>query len=150
MVIIATFNEAAKAKGLRDRLSQAGVKADINSEGQLQQVAALAGKKANIKLSVADEHFAKAQELLIEWEATDPDLAAAIRCPQCNSSRIQYPQLTRKFLTPALMGILLALKIFPKEFYCDDCHFTWSDQAEGQSGRLWNSFFAGRDPAEKG
>lgn len=149
MVIIATFNDTGNAKRLRDRLVEAGVKAEVTSEGQLQQVAAGAAKKANVKLSVADDDFEKAQGLLVDWEATDPSLAAAVRCPQCKSSRIQYPQLTRKFLTPAIMGVLLALKIFPKEFYCDDCHFTWSDQAEGQSGRLWSSLFAGRDPVEK-
>lgn len=148
MVIIATFNDSGNAKHLRDRLIESGVRADINSEGHLQQVAAGAAAKANIKLSVADDDFAKAQKLLVEWETTDPDLAFAIRCPQCKSSRIQYPQLTRKFLTPALMGILLALKIFPKEFYCEDCHFTWSDQAEQPTGRLWSTLFAGRDPAE--
>ena len=44
---------------------------------------------------------------MVEWEAADPDIGA-IRCPQCNSPRIEYPQLTRKFLTPALAGILFA------------------------------------------
>jgi hypothetical protein len=62
--------------------------------------------------------------------------------PACNSTRIQYPQLTRKFLTPALAGILLALKIFPKEFYCEDCHFTWTNEPEQPRYRFWNRFFS--------
>ena len=43
------------------------------------------------------------KRLMVGWEASDPEIAnALIRCPQCHSSRIEYPQLTRKFLTPAI------------------------------------------------
>ena len=83
--------------------------------------------QANAKVMVEDNDFERPKSLMIEWEATDPDISAAlIRCPQCNSSNIEYPQMTRKFLTPALVGVLCALKIIPKEFYCQDCHFTWT------------------------
>jgi len=83
---------------------------------------------------------------MIEWEATDPDISAAlIRCPQCGSSNIEYPQMTRKFMTPALVIVLCALKIIPKEFYCQDCHFTWSNQEEPTIGRLWHRFFPGSE-----
>jgi hypothetical protein len=33
-------------------------------------------------------------------------------------------------MTPWLAGILFALKIFPKEFYCQDCHNTWPGAGE--------------------
>jgi transposase-like protein len=72
----------------------------------------------------------------------NPEIGA-LRCPQCNSTRIEYPQLTRKFLTPALAGILFALKVFPKEFYCQDCHFTWTNEPEHPRYRFWNRFFSG-------
>ncbi|HEV2097152.1 MAG TPA: DUF2007 domain-containing protein [Chthoniobacterales bacterium] len=125
MVTIATFNEPAKAKHLKDRLQGAGLKADVHNEGHLQAVAFMSKPQANAKVLVAEEDFPRAQEMMIEWEKSDPEIGAAIRCPQCKSPRIEYPQLTRKFLTPALAGVLFALKIFPKEFYCQDCHFTW-------------------------
>jgi len=41
--------------------------------------------------------------------------------------------------------VLCALKIIPKEFYCQDCHFTWSNQEEPTIGRLWHRFFPGRE-----
>src|SRR5262249_4085350 len=85
--------------------------------------------------------FERAQELMVEWEASDPDISAAlVRCPQCGSSNIEYPQMTRKFLTPALVGVLCAMKIIPKEFYCQDCNFTWTNQEEPTIGRLWHRF----------
>jgi transposase-like protein len=146
MVTIATFNEAGKAKRLKERFLQAGIKADIHNEGHLQQVAFMSKPQANAKVQVDDNDFEAAQGLMVEWEASDPDIAAAIvRCPQCGSSSIEYPQMTRKFMTPALVGVLCALKIIPKEFYCQDCHFTWSPQKERTIGRLWHRFFPGAE-----
>lgn len=150
MVTIATFNEPGKARRLKDRFKQAGVNADIHNEGHLQQVAFMSKPQANVKLQVEDSDFERAQALMIEWEASDPDIAAAIiRCPQCGSSAIEYPQMTRKFMTPALVGILCALKIIPKEFYCEDCHFTWTAQEERTIGRLWHRFFPGAESVNR-
>ena len=142
MVTIATFSEPAKAKSLKERLQQSGVKADIHNEGHLQQVAFMSKPQANVKLQVEDNDFERAQGLMVEWEASDPDISAAIiRCPQCGSASIEYPQMTRKFMTPAVMAVLMAMKIIPKQFYCEDCHYTWSDQEERAIGRLWHRLF---------
>lgn len=130
MVTIATFDEPAKAKHLKKRFEESGVKVDLHNEGRLQSVATMSQAHANAKVMVAEEDFEKANALLHEWEATDPDVGAAIRCPQCKSPRIEYPQMTRKFMTPWLASVLFALKIFPKEFYCQDCHFTWGKDGE--------------------
>lgn len=150
MVTIATFNEAAKAKRLRDRLQQAGIKADIHNEGHLQTMAFMSKPQANVKVQVDDNDFERGQQLMVGWETTDPDIAAAvIRCPQCGSSQIEYPQLTRKALTPAVAGILFALRIFPKEFYCEDCHYTWSHEVQRTLARLWHRFFPGAQPEKE-
>ena len=130
MVTIATFDEPAKAKHLKERLQQAGLKADMHNEKSLQQMAFMSKPHANAKVMVDENEFEAAQKLLMEWEATDPDVGSAVRCPQCGSPRIEYPQLTRKFLIPGLVGLLLALGIFQKEFYCQDCHYTWPPENE--------------------
>ncbi len=147
MVTIATFNEAAKARDLKGRLLQAGIRADVHDEGHLQTVAFMSKPQANNKVLVEDNDFERVQELMVGWEATDPDIASAlIRCPQCGSSRIEYPQLTRKFMTPAVASVLFALRIFPKEFYCEDCHYTWSTKDAPMLARLWHRFFPGNEP----
>jgi predicted Zn-ribbon and HTH transcriptional regulator len=130
MVTIATFDEPAKAKHLKKRLQDSGVKADIHNDGRLQAVATMSQPHANVKVQVDEEEFQTANKLMMEWEATDPDIGCAIRCPHCKSPRIEYPQLTRKFMTPWLASVLFALRIFPKEFYCQDCHFTWGKGGE--------------------
>src|ERR1051325_5739354 len=43
----------------------------------------------------------------------------------------------------ALVGLFCSLKIMPKEFYCQDCHFTWTNREEPSIGRLWHRFFPG-------
>src|ERR1700758_1936636 len=135
MVIIATFNEPAKARQLKRRFQDAGIKSDVHNEAPVQQFGFMSKPQANAKVMVDDVDFEKAQSLMIEWESTDPEISAAlIRCPQCNSSNIEYPQMTRKFVTPALVAVLCAMKIIPKEFYCQDCHFTWSNQEEPTIG----------------
>ena len=128
MVTIATFNEPAKAKHLKERLQQAGVKADVHNEGQMQAVAMMSKPHANAKVTVEEQDFERAHALMVEWEPTDPDIGAAIRCPNCQSPRIEYPQMTRRFFTPWLANLLFALKLFEKEFYCRDCQNTWSDE----------------------
>ncbi len=137
MVTIATFNEQTKAKHLRERLEQAGVQADIIGEGAIQRVAFMSKPQANVKVKVEESDFAKAQTLMREWEAADPEIGSALRCPQCGSAEIEFPQLTRKFLTPALAGILFALKVFPKEFYCQSCHYTWPLREEKVAEQWW-------------
>ena len=147
MVTIGTFNEPEKAKRLKQRLQESGVKADVHNERHLQQMAFMSRPQANAKVMVDDDDFERVQNLMIEWETSDPDVGSAIiRCPQCNSSSIEYPQMTRKFLTPAIASILFALKIFPKGFYCHNCHFTWTNEPEGQISRLWHMIFPGTNP----
>jgi len=137
MVTIATFNEQSKAKHLRNRLEQAGVSADVLGEGHLQRVAFMSKPQANVKVKVEEKDFEKAQALMREWEQADPEVGSALRCPQCGSSEIEYPQLTRKFLTPALASILFALKVFPKEFYCQACHYTWPAEEQKEREQWW-------------
>ncbi len=148
MVTTATFNEPDKAKRLKQRFQESGIKADIYNERHLQQMAFMSRPLANAKVMVEDADFERAHNLMIEWEASDPEIASAmIRCPQCGSSNIEYPQMTRKFMTPALVALLCALKIIPKEFYCQDCHYTWSNEEERTIGRLWHRFFPGEERA---
>jgi predicted Zn-ribbon and HTH transcriptional regulator len=141
MVTIATFDDPAKAKHLKKRLQDSGVKADTHNEGRLQSVATMSEAHANAKVMVDEQDFQKANQLLTEWEASDPEIGAAIRCPQCKSPRIEYPQLTRKFMTPWLTSILFATKVFPKEFYCQDCHFTWGKDGDPLPQKpAWETF----------
>jgi len=59
----------------------------------------------------------------------DGVLARAVVCPQCQSSRVEYPQFTRKFFTPRLGSLLCAIGMLRRGYYCCDCQFTWPAEA---------------------
>src|SRR5436309_13935832 len=99
MVTIATFNEPAKARQLKRRFQDSGLKADVHNEARLQEFGFMSKPQANAKVMVEDNDFEKAQGLMIEWESTDPDISAAlIHCPQCKYENNNYHQMTRKLI----------------------------------------------------
>jgi hypothetical protein len=104
MVTIATYNEPAKAKRLKEKFQQAGVKADLHNEATLQTYAFMSKPQANAKVMVAEDDFERAQTLMVEWEAADPDIGAL---RSHNAPPVEYPQLTRKFSPPRLLEFFL-------------------------------------------
>ena len=81
MVTIATYNEPAKAKSLKEKLIAAGVKADVNNEANLQTFAFMSKPQANVKVKVEEQDFERAQALLVKWEAADPEIGAMPELP---------------------------------------------------------------------
>lgn len=122
---LATFNEMEKALHLKERLDRAGVHADIYDESKLQKFWFMSESLAGKKIRVDEKDFEMAKEVLAGLDASEDVLHDAVRCPQCQSSRVEYPQFTRKFITPTLVEIFCTLHLVEKEFYCMDCHFTW-------------------------
>ena len=78
-----------------------------------------------IRVLVPEPDAGRAQGLLAEWDAADHLLEQAVVCPECKLVQVEFPQITRKFLMPALGGLLFKMHIAEKEFYCHNCHHTW-------------------------
>jgi len=113
---IAMFNHRSDAEPLQKRLSDAGVAATLH------YCKALSGTQ--IEVPAAD--FERGYKLLLDWHASEGALHGAIRCPDCSSLRIEYPQYSHKSTMPNLLvGFLANVGAMRKEFYCHDCHFTW-------------------------
>lgn len=124
-VPVATFNEAESVQQLLERLNQAGIPATIRDESKLERFWFVTEPFAAIHLEVSQKRYLEARRLIEEWDRTDQVLRNAVRCPECNSSRVEYPQLTRKFILPTFLRLCMALGIVAREFYCLDCHYTW-------------------------
>ncbi len=88
---------------------------------------------AGVKLKVPVCDYEAALRLVRVWDETDGVLRDAVRCPECGSSRIEYPQFTRKFFLPNLVGLLSALGLVEKEFYCQACQYTWPKEGVKRS-----------------
>src|SRR2546425_3394433 len=99
-ICVATFNELEPAESLRERLQNAGVPAMIRDESKLQRFGFFSRPLASKKVQIDADHFERARQLLAEWDRADGALRDAVRCPQCHSPRVEFPQYTRKFITP--------------------------------------------------
>ena len=132
---VALFSNREKAEPLRSRLVQAGMQAEVHEELRLEKLWYVPKQSAGARLEVPAEQFERAYQLLLDWDTAEAALREAIRCPECKSLRVDYPQFTRKSFIPNLMmGLASQVGLVEREFYCEDCHFTWPK--EGTRPRL--------------
>ena len=134
-VTIATFNSKADAEMLKSWLVKERVAAHVQDETNLQKYWFMTIPKAGIHVQTPKDAYEKTQNLLASPEAA-PLLQKAIRCPSCDSLRVQYPDLTRKNFLPTLLGqLFVLLHITKHKYYCEDCHFSWLGAPEAPTHR---------------
>ena len=129
-ITVATFNESAPAEALKDRLDKAGYHAEVTDESGAQSIFFMSRQhRAQMRVQVRKEEYETAKNLIREWEP-DGAMAQAVRCPQCGSSRVEYPQFSRRTGASLFFAFLSMLHLIPREYYCEDCQFTWPDKVE--------------------
>src|SRR5437879_2879868 len=107
---VALFSSRVAAEQIRCRLVRAGFNARISEGSLLQRLWFVRKGEAGVSVEVPGDQFEKAEKLLLEWDAAEGALREAIRCPECKSLRVQYPQFARhSFLTNLMMGLAAAL-----------------------------------------
>ena len=125
-ITVATFDDPSAAEKLKERFLHEGLPAELQDDRNLQKFWFLSRPHACFQLKVANEDFVRAEKLYRELDAAgDPSVRVAVHCPQCRSSRIQYPQMTRRFMLPTLVAHLVSLFGFNRQFYCQNCQHTW-------------------------
>ena len=125
-ITIATFQDRSKAEPLQRRLTDNGIKAEIHDELRLEKLWFVSKPTTGARLEVPCNDFEKSEKLVAEWDAREDALHDAIRCPECKSFRVQYPQFAHKSVMPnVVMGFLASVGRVEKEYYCEDCHYTW-------------------------
>jgi hypothetical protein len=128
VIAIATFNDKAPAEALKDRFDQAGFHAELTDDSGTQALFFMSRHpRAHMRVLVRKEEFEKAKSLLREWEH-EGVMSQAVICPQCGSSRIEYPQFSRRTAGSMFFALLAAAHVIPREYYCEDCQFTWPDK----------------------
>jgi len=123
---VATFEGLEKAQALCHCLEMAGFEARIQDERRLQRYWFFSGQHCGIHVRIPTESLEMAKEFLEANPEAKRWMDDAIHCPSCGSARVQYPQMTRKFILPTLIAHLLVLiRVMERECYCEDCHNTW-------------------------
>ena len=122
---IVLFSDAAKAEPLKNRLKQSGISAEVHDELHLEKLWFINRKQAGAHIEVPSGQFERACRLLDDWDK-EGALNEAVRCPECHSFRVDYPQFTRKsFIPNVLLGLAATIGVVEKDYYCQDCHYTW-------------------------
>ena len=126
LITVATFNEREPADQIATRLREAGLAAEVYDESHEQKWKFLSlHPRAHMRVRVHTTEQTRAKTLLDEWQGSDTALTQSIKCPECGSSRIEFPQFSRKTLMGALPALVAAAGVIAQEYYCESCHFTW-------------------------
>ena len=125
LITVATFNDREPADDIAARLRTAGFTTEAYDESSEQKWKLFNLKpRAHLRVRVHTSEEAGALAQLKQWDG-DPTLAMAVHCPECNSSKIEFPQFSRRTIMGALPAALAATGVIDKQFYCENCHFTW-------------------------
>jgi len=131
LITVATFNERAPADKIANRLRETGLAAEVYDESQEQKWKLWnLNPRAHMRVRVHSTEESRALALLEEWKGSEPALIQIIRCPECGSSRIEFPQFSRRTIMGALPAALAATGVIAREYYCESCHFTWPDETK--------------------
>lgn len=123
---LATFDHQKAVEPFCLHLAEHGIEASVYDEGDLQMFIFMTKPGANIKVQVREEDYAEAVKLLIDFEQQQPQFLRYIySCPECGSFAVEYPQFSRKFITPLFLEWLSNFGLFQKQCYCRKCHATW-------------------------
>jgi hypothetical protein len=123
---IVSFNDLDPAETLAGRLREAGYQAEVRDESAEQKWKLFnLHPRAHIQVIVPETQAEAATQKALDLDRTEALLAQAVRCPECGSMRIEYPQFSRRTIMGALPSALAAAGVIEREFYCENCHFTW-------------------------
>lgn len=123
---VALFPSPAKAQPVQQQLRASGFAAEVHEEEWVRAFWFVSKPEAGACLQVPAAQFERAEQFLLDWDAREHALNDAIRCPECSSLRVLYPQFARhSILTNLALGVAAQFGLVEKEFYCEDCHFTW-------------------------
>src|SRR5258705_2825638 len=92
---IALFASRAPAEQIRNRLVQTGFDVRIAEGSWLQRLWFVRKGEPGVTLEVPADQFERVENLLLDWDTAEGALCDAIRCPECKSLRVQYPQFAR-------------------------------------------------------
>ena len=126
LMSILSFNQPAAADTLAHRLRDAGFHAEVRDEsGEQKWQLFNLHPRGQFRVIVPEEEADRAQAQLRAWDGTDDVLATALRCPDCSSTRIEFPQFSRRTIVGALPAALAAAGVIEQDYYCEACQYTW-------------------------
>ena len=126
-VNVAIFENISDGQMLEMDLKNKGFETRAYNDKLLQCLLFLCPPHATMRVQVRGNDFKNVTYFLDNEPTTSVLLQRAIRCPSCGSLRVQYPQMTRRFLLPTLLLHLgIIFRAIVHQAYCENCHWLWS------------------------
>lgn len=123
---LAVFEHKRDADHMKDYLQQKGFESRAYNDRVMQYFLFLCPPRATWRLQVRGDKHHSVHDLVSHQEDGAKLLKRAVHCPSCGSLAINYPQMTRKFITPTiLLHLGIIFRIIEHEAYCEHCHFIW-------------------------
>lgn len=125
-ISIAAYNQREPAEQLTAKLRDAGYDSELFDESLEQKWHLFQiSPHAQFRVRVRAAEYERALDQLKQWEGKDEALNAAVHCPECGSTLVEYPQFSRRTLLGALPAVAAAAGVIEKDYYCEACHYTW-------------------------
>lgn len=126
-VTVAVFEDLNAGKTLESIFRSKGIKSRTYNDRLLQLFLFLCPPRVTFRAQVRLDDFQKAIDLLDSDPSASSILQQALHCPSCDSLRVSYPQMTRKFFLPtAVLHLGIIFRVLDHEAYCENCHYTWN------------------------
>jgi hypothetical protein len=107
--VAATFSDWDDAEAVKLTLEKSGIRAAVKDSSRFQKYVLFSKPLACDKVLVEEGDFAKARQLLEAADKRDHLLRNELRCIQCGSAEVDYPQFARRFMTTIFFGVLFSL-----------------------------------------
>jgi hypothetical protein len=122
---VAVFESLEAGKVLEAFLKDKGLESRTYDDKAFRYFLFLRPPRVTYRVQVRGNQFDGVTELL---RAKAPEvLDRALHCPSCGSLRINYPQMTRKFILPTiLLHLGIIFRFIEHECYCEHCHAMWN------------------------
>jgi len=139
-VTVAVFEDIKDGHLLETFFRDRNIDARTWDDKLLQHFLFLCPPRVTHRVQVRTDHFDQAVRAMDQNHP--PILEKAMHCPSCGSLRVNYPQMTRRFLLPTValhLGIIF--RIVGHECYCENCHLTWTLPQDVPRIRIPKPFF---------
>jgi hypothetical protein len=126
---VAVFENLDTARALETCLQGHAFEARTYDDKLFRYFLFLRPPQITYRVQVRASQFSGAAQFL---ETRPPAvLSKAIHCPACGSLRVNYPQMTRRFILPTiLLHLSIIFRIIGHECYCENCHHMWNLPAD--------------------
>ncbi len=123
-VDVAMFENADDGKGLESFLRHKGCEARTYDDKVMRYFLFLRPPRVTYRVQVRKNHWEEVAALM--RSGMPAVLDQALHCPSCGSLRVNYPQMTRKFIMPTvLLHLGIIFRLIGHECYCESCHYIW-------------------------